>query len=125
MSKSKVSIATGTADDFFNRVRNTAAKLDSGEAIAPTISITFEDPLELLNVLTAERVRLLRWAKSGSQPITEMAIGLKRDLRAVSRDVMRLEKAGLLRTSYRANPGHGRYKIVEPVAMEYSLTASL
>jgi predicted transcriptional regulator len=125
MSKSKVTIATDTAEGFFNRVRRNAAKLDRGETIAPEISIIFEDPLELLNVLTAERVRLLRWAKSGSQPITEMAIGLKRDLRAVSRDVMRLEKAGLLRTSYRVNPGHGRYKVVEPVAREYSLTASL
>ena len=125
MSKSKVTIATDTAEGFFNRVRRNAAKLDRGETIAPEISIIFEDPLELLNVLTAERVRLLRWAKSGSQPITEMDIGLKRDLRAVSRDVMRLEKAGLLRTSYRVNPGHGRYKVVEPVAREYSLTASL
>jgi len=79
----------------------------------------------LLNVLTAERVRLLRRARAGSQPITELASGLKRDVRAVSRDVVRLEKAGLLRTSYRVNPGHGRYKVVEPVAREYSLTANL
>jgi predicted transcriptional regulator len=125
MSKSKVSIATGTAERFFNRVRSHAAKLDRGEIILPEISITFEDPLELLNVLTAERVRLLRWAKAGSQPIAELASGLKRDVRAVSRDVVRLEKAGLLRTSYRVNPGHGRCKVVEPVAREYSLTANL
>src|SRR5271157_2763165 len=78
MSKSKVSIATGTAERFFNRVRSHAAKLDRGEIILPNISITFEDPLELLNVLTAERVRLLRWAKAGSQPIAELATGLKR-----------------------------------------------
>jgi predicted transcriptional regulator len=125
MSKSKVSIATGTTEGFFNRVRGHAAKLDRGETIPPKISITFEDPLELLNVLTAERVRLLRRARAGSQPITELASGLKRDVRAVSRDVVRLEKAGLLRTSYRVNPGHGRYKVVEPVAREYSLTANL
>jgi predicted transcriptional regulator len=125
MSKSKVTIATETMEGFFNRVRSNAAKLDRGETIAPEISITFEDPLEFLNVLTAERVRLLRRAKSGSQPITELAMGLKRDLRAVSRDVVCLEKAGLLRTNYRVNPGHGRYKVVEPVAKEYKLTASL
>ncbi len=125
MSKSKVNIATGPAEGFFNRVRHHAAKLDRGETILPGISITFEDPLEMLNVLTAERVRLLRSAKAGSQPITELATGLKRDVRAVSRDVVRLEKAGLLRTSYRVNPGHGRYKVVEPVAREYNLTANL
>jgi predicted transcriptional regulator len=79
----------------------------------------------MLNVLTSERVRLLRRAKAGAVPIAELASGLNRDVRAVSRDVLRLEKAGLLRTSYRANPGHGRCKIVEPVARHYSLTASL
>lgn len=125
MSKSKVSIATGSAERFFNRVRSHAAKLDGGEIILPEVSITFEDPLELLNVLTAERVRLLRRAKAGLQPIAELATGLKRDVRAVSRDVVRLEKAGLLRTRYCVNPGHGRYKVVEPVAREYNLTANL
>jgi predicted transcriptional regulator len=125
MNRSKVNIATGTAEEFFDRVRSHAAKLDRGETIPPEITITFEDPLELLNVLTAERVRLLRRAKAGSQLISDLASELKRDVRAVSRDVLRLEKAGLLRTSYRANPGHGRYKIVEPVAREYNLIASL
>jgi predicted transcriptional regulator len=75
-------------------------------------------------VLTSERVRLLRRTKAGST-ISDLASGLKRDVRAVSRDVVLLEKAGLLRTSYRANPRHGRLKIVEPVAREYKLTASL
>jgi predicted transcriptional regulator len=125
MKKSKITIATGTTAEFFQHVRSRAAKLDRGETIPPGITITFEDPLELLQVLTAERVRLLRRAKAGSQPIAALASGLKRDLRAVSRDVVRLEKAGLLRTSYRINPGHGRYKVVEPVAREYNLTASL
>jgi predicted transcriptional regulator len=123
--KSKVTIATGTTQQFFERVRDHAARLDRGESIVPGITITFEDPLELLNVLTAERVRLLRSARSGSQPIADLANGLKRDVRAVSRDVVRLEKAGLLRTSYRSNPGHGRHKVVEPVAREYTLTANL
>jgi len=125
MSKSKVTIGTGDAEGFFDRVRGHAVKLDRGETIPAEITITFEDPLELLNVLTAERVRLLRRAKTGSQPIAELASGLKRDVRAVSRDVVRLEKAGLLRTSHRINPGQGRYNVVEPVAREYNLTASL
>jgi predicted transcriptional regulator len=125
MKKSKVTIGTGTTAEFFHRVRSRAAKVDRGETIHPGITITFEDPLELLQVLTAERVRLLRRAKAGSQPIAALASGLKRDVRAVSRDVVRLEKAGLLRTSYRTNPGHGRFKVVEPVAREYNLSASL
>ena len=125
MKNSKVSIASSSTKDFFERVRSHAGKLDRGEAVAAKISITFADPLEMLNVLTSERVRLLRLAKAGAVPIAELASGLNRDVRAVSRDVLRLEKAGLLRTSYRVNPGHGRYKVVEPVAREYNLTAQL
>lgn len=125
MKNSKMTIGTGPVDEFSERVRKNAAKLDRGERIRPGITITFEDPLEMLNVLSGERVRLLRSTKAGAVAISDLASGLKRDVRAVSRDVVRLEKAGLLRTSYRVNPGHGRYKVVEPVAKEYNLVASI
>jgi len=125
MKKTKVTIATGTADEFFERVRAHAAKLDRGQSISPGITIRFEDPLEMLEVLTAERVRLLRKAKAGAAPVADLASALKRDVRAVSRDVDRLERAGLLRTSFETNPGHGRRKVVEPVAREFCLTANL
>ena len=58
-------------------------------------------------------------------PIAALANELQRDIRAVSRDVNMLEEVGLLRTSYQTNPGHGRLRIVEPVAQEYLLQASL
>ena len=125
MRKNRVHIRTGSANDFFSRIRGHAGKLDRGKRLPAAITITFENPAELLNVLTSERVRLLRRAKAGSLPISDLASGLKRDVRAVSRDVVLLEKAGLLRTSYRTNPGHGRLKIVEPVARDYKLTARL
>jgi predicted transcriptional regulator len=125
MSKTGVHVKTGTVNEFFGRVRAHAETLDRGESLPAEITIAFEDPMELLNILTSERVRLLRRAKAGSLPISDLASGLSRDVRAVSRDVALLERAGLLRTSYRANPGHGKLKIVEPVAREYKLTASL
>jgi predicted transcriptional regulator len=125
MRKNRVSIGVGTVDEFFSRVRGHAEKLDRGEALPAEINITFEDPAELLSVLTSERVRLLRRAKGGSLPISALASELKRDVRAVSRDVVLLENAGLLRTTYQPNAGHGRLKIVEPVAQEYKLTANL
>ena len=123
MKKNKVTIKTGSADEFFHRVRGRAEKLDRGESLPAEMTISFEDPMELISILTSERVRLLRRAKGGSMPISVLADGLKRDVRAVSRDVVVLEKAGLLRTSYRANPGHGRLKIVEALARGYRLTA--
>ncbi|HEY0796430.1 MAG TPA: hypothetical protein VGD64_11675 [Acidisarcina sp.] len=125
MKNNRVSVSAGGVDDFFSRVREHAGQLDRGKAIPPEITLTFEDPAELLKVLTSERVRLLKEAKAGPRPITVLASGLKRDVRAVSRDVLLLEKAGLLRTTYRANAGHGKLKIVEPLAREYRLVANL
>jgi len=125
MRKAKITLRVGSTEDFFDRLRDHAEKLDKGEALPPGITITFEDPEDLLEVLTSERVRLLRRVKQESQRISVLAEGLKRDIRAVSRDVSLLEKAGLLRTRYTVNPGHGRMKIGEPIAQEYKLTAAL
>ncbi len=125
MRKSRVNIGTGSASDFFKRIRSHAQRLDRGESLPAEVTVTFEDPAELLKVLTSERLRLLRQARFGSLPVSDLALELKRDVRAVSRDVALLEKAGLLRTSYRINPGHGRLKIVESVALEYKLTATI
>ena len=125
MRKTRVTLKTGSTEEFFDRLRERAKKLDRGETLPPGITISFEDPMDLLKVITSERVRLLRRVKEESQQISVLALGLKRDVRAVSRDVSLLEKAGLLRTSYRSNPGHGRLKVVEPVAQEYKLIASL
>jgi predicted transcriptional regulator len=125
MPKTKVTLTVSSTDEYFHRLRKRARTLDRGESLAPGITISFEDPMELLAVLTSERVRLLRRVKVEAQQISALAAGLKRDVRAVSRDVSLLVKAGLLRTSYRSNPGHGRLKLVEPVAQEYRLVANL
>lgn len=125
MRKTKVHLRIGTTQDFFDRLREHAEKLERGETLPPGITITFEDPEDMLEVLTSERVRLLRRVKEKSQQISVLATGLKRDVRAVSRDVTVLENAGLLRTRYEVNPGHGRLKMVESVAQEFKLVADL
>ena len=110
MRKTKITLRVGSTEDFFARLLEHAKKLDKGEVLPPGITITFEDPEDLLDVLTSERVRLLRRVKGESQQLSALAASLKRDVRAVSRDVSLLEQAGLLRTSYQTNPGHGRQK---------------
>ena len=57
-------------------------------------------------------------------PITHLASALKRDPKSVRRDVGKLERIGVLRTRQQSNPGHGKIKIVDPVAKKYSLTAA-
>jgi predicted transcriptional regulator len=125
MKKIRVTLTVGTSEEFFQRLKERAKMLDRGEMPASGITISFEDPQEMLRVLSSERARLLRRIKGESMPIAALACDLKRDVRAVSRDVNLLEEVGLLRTSYRSNPGHGRIKIVEPVAQEFVLQASL
>ena len=102
-----------------------ARKLDRREAIKPEITITFADPLAMVEVLTAERLRLIQKVRTKSFSITALAAALKRDPKSVRRDVLKLERAGVVRTRQQINPVHGRVKIVEPVAREYRLTAVL
>jgi predicted transcriptional regulator len=125
MTSTKVNLRTGSTDDFFHRIRERAKKLDSGETLPAEITISFEDPAELLKILSSERLRLLRQVKGAAVQVSALATGLERDVRAVSRDIALLEKAGLLRTRYQTNPGHGRMKVVESVAREYRLLANL
>jgi predicted transcriptional regulator len=49
---------------------------------------------------------------------------LGRDPKSVRRDVAKLEQYGVVRTREEINPGHGRVKIVEPVADLFELRAS-
>ena len=121
----KVWVTADGAGGFFRRAREHTRKLDRGEPIAPEITVTFEDVRDMLRVLSAERVRLLRVAMEKAVPVSDLANGLQRDTRAVSRDVDLLESFGLLRTRYEKNPGHGRRRIVESCAANYQLLAAI
>src|SRR5271169_6361811 len=73
----------------------------------------------MVEVLTAQRLRLVQKVRTKSSSITALAAALKRHPKSVRRDVLKLERAGVVRTREQINPGHGRVKIVEPVAREY------
>lgn len=118
-------IHTDGFEGYARRALERARKLDRGEAVKAEITITFEDPLAMVEVLTAERLRLIQRVRAKPMSITGLAAALKRDPKSVRRDVVKLERAGVVRTREEINPGHGRVKMVEPVAREYRLTAVL
>jgi len=118
-------ITNDGAKGFFDRAREHARKLDRGEELAPEATISFENANDMIRVLSPQRVRVLRAAKQAATPVSALADRLKRDARAVSRDVDLLEEFGLLRTHYQANPGHGKCRIVEPCASKYQLVATV
>ncbi len=121
----KVRITNDGLKGFFGRARQHARKLDRGEKLAPEMTISFENPSDIMLILSPQRIRVLEFAKKGAKPVSTLADGLKRDTRAVSRDVELLEQFGLLRTRYEANPGHGKRRIVEPCAEKYQLIATV
>jgi len=126
MMKKTVTVATGTLDEYVERSTERARKIDRGETVEPEISITFADPADLLRVLSLERLRVLRTIRTRKNPtISGLAVILKRDRKAVSRDVKLLESFGLLRTRHESNPGHGVNTVVEPLAKKYHLSAIL
>jgi predicted transcriptional regulator len=117
----RVNIHTDGFEGYAKRAGERAKKLSERKKIEPEMSITFENPLAMAEILTPERIRLCQVARAGPFSVTGLATELKRDLKSVRRDVITLESFGLLKTHLEANPGHGRIRIVEPAAKKVEL----
>jgi predicted transcriptional regulator len=103
-----------------------AKKPDGGHPIDAPIIFTSAKAADMAQCLSAERLRLLREVKfRRSIAVGDLAAKLQRSRRAVDRDPGLLEGAGLLKLSYRSNPGHGRLRLVPSVARQYTLTVIL
>jgi len=122
---SKVIIKTGTEQEFFERGRQIARSADLGERLQSIRILSFEDPVELVRLLTAARLAVFRAVKEAPGSITEIAGRLHRDRSAVKRDVDALEGAGLVLVVEKVLPGHGRMKEVRAAAESFTLQAEL
>ena len=120
-----VRLSSGIVDEFVGRSLERARKMDRGERLPAEITMTFEDPADLVRVLSTERVRLLRTVRSKVEPVSELAVTLQRDRKAVRRDVSLLEAFGLVHAREEVNPGHGRRRVIEPRAAKYCLVATI
>jgi len=58
-------------------------------------------------------------------PLADLARTLKRDRTAVRRDVNVLVSFGLVQAHEETNPGHGRRKVIGPLASKYELVATI
>ena len=121
----KLTIKTATEDDFFRRGRQLARAVDRGEALPDERIISFEDPADVVKLITAARLALLRAVKEMPGSITEISARLHRDRSAVKRDIDELERAGLVTIAEKVLPGHGRMKEVRATAMRFSLQAEV
>ncbi len=121
----KLLVKTGTEQDFFKRGRQLAKAADRGERLPLERIISFEDPSDVMKLITAGRLALIRTVKESPGSITEIAERLHRDRSAVKRDIDELERAGLLTVADKVLPGHGRMKEVRATAQRFSLQAEV
>ncbi|MGI4831268.1 MAG: hypothetical protein ACRYFU_24265 [Janthinobacterium lividum] len=115
-------------DGFDGHVRRSlerASKRDNGERLETEKVITFADPLDMMECLTAQRVRIFQVIRTKQLSISGLAEELGRNRGSVTRDVNKLKGFGLLRLREQVNPGHGVVQIVEPVAQRFQMRVAL
>lgn len=56
----KLTIKTGTEDDFFKRGRQLAKAADRGEQLPDERIVSFEDPADVMKLITTARLALFR-----------------------------------------------------------------
>jgi predicted transcriptional regulator len=99
-------------DDFLGWARQVARRAGAGKPIPESFAISFEDPADMLAVLTPARLALFRVFKRKPGSIASIVQKLKRGRSAVTRDVSALGKAGLITVTEKTHPGHRRKKEV-------------
>ena len=117
----KLIITTGNDADFFKRGRRVAQVADQGETMPDEHVLSFEDPSDMMRLITEARLALFRAVKDEPGSITAIAERLHRDRSAVKRDVDILQAAGMVTVAEKVLPGHGRMREVRATAQRLSL----
>jgi predicted transcriptional regulator len=121
----RATVSSGSVEAFIGRSLERARRMDRGERLPSEITMTFENPADLVRVLSVERVRVIHAVRKKPAPVSELAATLRRDRKAVKRDVSVLQSFGLVNAREEVNPGHGRRRIIEPRAGKYQLVATI
>lgn len=121
----QLTIKTGTEEDFFNRGREVARMADQDEVLAESHVISFEDPAEMMKLITEGRLAVFRSVKEQPGSITEVANRLHRNRSAVKRDIDALAQAGLLTIVPKLLPGHRHQNMVRAAAQLIHLQAEV
>lgn len=122
---SQVTMKIATEADFFRRGREIARLVDHAEPLPEEYSVSFEDPAEMLKLLTAGRLALLRMLKEHPASIAQLAQRLHRHRGAIKRDVDALARYGLVAVESAVSSGRGRTREIHLRANRLRLEASI
>ena len=121
----KVLLKTGDEQDFFRHGIEIARLADGASPLPAERILSFEDPMDLLKLLTGGRLDVLRSVRQSPGSITAIAQRLHRDRSAVKRDVDQLVDIGMVTVESKVLPGHGRMKEVRATASQFRLEATV
>lgn len=110
-------------EDFTKRSIARAKKIDAGKRLRKELSINFEDPLQMMAVLTVSRLQVLDAVRYERLPVSGIASVLKRDVKTVRRGVNILLARRLVKISLETNPGHRKARMIERIAKKIELRA--
>lgn len=110
-----VKIGVGTRESFFKRGRAIAKKSDRKESIKPSHVISFEDPADLAEFVSQNKINILLELRKGPRTIKELSEALNRDRTAIEKDLKILLNYGVVGCHKEPNPGHGQHKVVTAV----------
>lgn len=111
--------------EFIQKGHEVSRALDANASRLPHAhTFTSYEFEEFINELTPKRIELLRLSIRGIRSIADLAGACHRDQSSVSKDVARLQSLGLVKVEFVANAGHGRKKLVTPVAETISINAN-
>jgi len=120
----KTMIYTDGFEGWAKRAKVRAKAMTEGRPFPPSRGIIFESAADMVRLLTPARLNLFATVKKKSIPIQDLAETLGRDVSAVRRDVVALEKFGIVTSRHVTNPGHGRVRVVSAPA-SISISAEL
>lgn len=124
MNKSKtITIKTSKVSDFMLKVKQTMQFADKGAPIESSLTLAFEEPIEMLRFLTKQKLNIIKVLREHPDSVSNIAKHSKLNRASTHRHIREMEKFGLVSIEEKVNPGHGRHKIVQMVAPSLHLEA--
>jgi len=119
-------LTSGSVEDFFDKARQLARKIDRGEKVETRPKVIMLEPEDMGAYLTPKRLKVLKAIRAAEETsVAQLVIQTKQDRASVSRTIKRFEELGVVITAMKKNPGHGQHKVVRMASEKLELRAEI